>query len=82
MKALTFSKFGTPEVLEYLDVADPEINDREILVQNKAIGLNYADIYRRKGSYHLKGNPPYIAGYEGAGIVIASKSANYKVGEK
>ena len=43
MKALTFSKFGTPEVLEYLDVADPEINDREILVQNKAIGLNYAD---------------------------------------
>jgi len=35
----------------------------------KAIGLNFADVYRRKGNYHLAGNPPYILGYEGAGIV-------------
>jgi NADPH2:quinone reductase len=35
----------------------------------KAIGLNFADIYRRKGNYHLEGNPPFILGYEGAGIV-------------
>ena len=35
----------------------------------KAIGLNFADIYRRKGNYHLAGNPPFVLGYEGAGIV-------------
>lgn len=35
----------------------------------KAIGLNFADVYRRKGNYHLEGQPPYILGYEGAGIV-------------
>ena len=35
----------------------------------KAIGLNFADIYRRKGNYHLAGDPPFILGYEGAGIV-------------
>lgn len=45
------------------------INPNEILVRTKAIGLNFADIYRRRGDYHLAGNPPYILGYEGAGIV-------------
>jgi NADPH:quinone reductase len=70
MKALTFSAFGGPEVLEYTDVPDPVPQPGELLVQLKAIGLNYADVYRRRGNYHLKGKPPYIAGYEGAGIVI------------
>lgn len=82
MKALTFSKFGTPDVLEYIEVPKPKIKNNEILLENKAIGLNFADIYRRKGNYHLKGKPPFIAGYEGAGIVIESKSDKFKVGDK
>ncbi len=82
MKALTFSRFGSADVLEYIDVPRPCINENEILLKNKAIGLNYADIYRRKGNYHLKGQPPYIAGYEGAGIVVESKSEKYKTGDK
>jgi NADPH:quinone reductase len=82
MKALTFSTFGSPEVLEYINVPLPEIKEGEILVEMKAIGLNYADIYRRKGNYHLKGNPPFIAGYEGAGIVSQTNSAKYKIGER
>jgi len=82
MKALTFSKFGSPDVLEYIEIAKPQIKDNEILLKNKAIGLNFADIYRRKGNYHLKGEPPFIAGYEGAGIVVESKSDKYKVGDK
>jgi NADPH:quinone reductase len=70
MKALTFSTFGGPEVLQYMDIPEPVLKEGELLVQMKAIGLNYADVYRRKGNYHLKGAPPYIAGYEGAGIVV------------
>jgi NADPH:quinone reductase len=31
--------------------------------------VNFADIYRRRGNYHLEGKPPWILGYEGAGIV-------------
>jgi NADPH2:quinone reductase len=82
MKALTFSKFGKPEVLEYLEVSSPEIKENEVLVKMKAIGLNYADIYRRKGNYHLKGTPPFIAGYEGAGVVFKSNSSRYSIGER
>lgn len=69
MKALVFNTFGGPEVLEYIEIADPVIGPDEILVRMKAIGLNFADIYRRKGNYHLAGNPPYILGYEGTGVV-------------
>ncbi|EOP52326.1 quinone oxidoreductase [Bacillus cereus VDM053] len=69
MKALCFETFGDANVLQYKEIPDPIINPNEILVRMQAIGLNFADIYRRRGDYHLAGNPPYILGYEGAGIV-------------
>lgn len=82
MKALTFSRFGGPEVMEYTDVPDPAPQPGELLVQMKAIGFNFADIYRRQGNYHLRGQPPYIAGYEGAGIVVDTNNvAGYNTGD-
>ena len=83
MKALTFSRFGDSNVLEYSEMPTPQLNANDILVKMHAIGLNYADIYRRKGNYHLTRNPPYIAGYEGAGIVIdANNHADFKIGDR
>jgi NADPH2:quinone reductase len=69
MKALCFEEFGGPEVLEYRDLPDPILAPGHALVRLSAIGLNFADIYRRRGNYHLAGAPPYILGYEGAGVV-------------
>ncbi|WP_166921737.1 quinone oxidoreductase family protein [Flavobacterium poyangense] len=83
MKALTFSSFGDSAVLDYIEIPNPQLKSDEILVEMKAIGLNFADVYRRKGNYHLKGNPPFIAGYEGAGIVVdANNNSDYKVGDR
>jgi NADPH:quinone reductase len=83
LKALTFSTFGSSDVLEYIDVPNPILEENEVLIETKAIGLNYADIYRRKGNYHLKGNPPFIAGYEGAGIIIdANNIEGFKNGDR
>ncbi|MFF2753593.1 quinone oxidoreductase family protein [Psychrobacillus sp. NPDC058041] len=84
MKALIFEKFGGPEVLQYKEVAKPIIKENEVLVKTKAIGLNFADIYRRKGNYHLAGNPPFILGYEGSGVIdqIGDGIKNMKVGDR
>jgi NADPH2:quinone reductase len=84
MKALVFTTFGGPEVLEYCEISNPVIGPDEILVRMKAIGLNFADIYRRKGNYHLAGQPPYILGYEGAGIVeqVGSQVEGIKPGDR
>lgn len=82
MKALTFSEFGTSDVLQYIKIKDPILKENEVLVEMKAIGLNFADVYRRKGDYHLVGTPPFIAGYEGAGVVIDSNNTSFNVGDR
>ncbi|QGQ94633.1 quinone oxidoreductase [Paenibacillus psychroresistens] len=84
MKALCFELFGDAEVLLYKELPDPVIGEREILVRMKAIGLNFADIYRRRGNYHLKGNPPYILGYEGAGTVeqVGKSVTAFQIGDR
>lgn len=67
MKALIFEQFGGPEVLQYAEIPDPNLALGHIIVRTKAIGLNFADVYRRRGNYHLAGKPPFILGYEGLG---------------
>lgn len=39
----------------------------------RAMGLNFADLHRRRGNYSLPGKPPHINGYEGAGVVVAKR---------
>ncbi len=56
-------------MLALQDIPDPPLAAGTVKVRMRAIGLNYADIYRRRGNYHLVGQPPYILGYEGAGVV-------------
>ncbi|MFE4712290.1 quinone oxidoreductase family protein [Paenibacillus sp. NPDC056722] len=84
MKALIFEHFGGPEVLRYADIPDPELEPGTVWVRMKAIGLNFADIYRRRGDYHLAGQAPYILGYEGAGIVerVAEDVKTVEVGDR
>ncbi|AXK72500.1 quinone oxidoreductase [Lysobacter sp. TY2-98] len=83
MKALTFDRFGGPDVLVYRDVADATPGAGQALVRLRAIGLNFADIYRRQGHYHLAGDPPWIAGYEGSGeIVSAPEGSGFAVGDR
>src|SRR5512140_2723669 len=81
MKALTFSRFGGPDVLEMAEVPDPVPATGHALVRTKAIGLNFADVYRRRGNYHLEGTPPWILGYEGAGVVERA-AGDVKVGDR
>lgn len=71
MRALYFNKFGSADVLRYGELADPTITASDVLVQTTYIGLNYADIYRRRGTYHIESHDPYIDGYEGVGTVVA-----------
>ncbi len=83
MKALGFDRFGGPEVLALREVPDPAPCAGHAIVRMQAIGLNFADVYRRRGNYHLAGNPPWIAGYEGAGVVAsAADDSPFRVGDR
>ena len=82
MKAVIISKVGGPEVLELKDIKleDPKFN--EVLIKNKAIGLNYIDTYHRSGLYPVE--LPSSIGIEGAGLIekIGPDVKNFKVGDK
>ena len=69
MKAIRVYEAGGPEVLRYEDVSAPEPGPAEALVEIEAIGLNFIDIYYRKGLY--EGAFPFIPGFEAAGTVKA-----------
>ncbi|MDR6146466.1 NADPH2:quinone reductase [Sphingomonas sp. SORGH_AS870] len=71
VKALFFDRFGGPEVLRYSALPDQALDAASVLVKTSAVGLNFADIYRRQGVYVLDGEAPWIGGYEGAGRIVA-----------
>jgi NADPH2:quinone reductase len=69
MRALMFEKFGGPEVLHWSEQPDPIPGPGQVLVRMHSVGLNFADVYRRNGNYHLSGTAPWVLGYEGAGVI-------------
>lgn len=69
MKAVQFTKYGGPDVLGLVDAAVPQIGEKEVLIDVKAIGVNYADTARREGQYVVPTPLPFVPGAEIAGIV-------------
>ncbi|WP_333807033.1 quinone oxidoreductase family protein [Phenylobacterium sp.] len=70
MRAIRLSATGGPEVLDLVDLPDPEPGPGQILVRQSAIGVNYIDTYHRSGLYPLR--LPSGLGMEGAGDVVAA----------
>lgn len=69
VKAIRIHKTGGPEVLQVEDITLPEPGQGEVLVQNRAIGLNFIDTYFRTGLYPTQ--LPFVPGNEGAGEVVS-----------
>ncbi|RJS93527.1 quinone oxidoreductase [Salinisphaera sp. Q1T1-3] len=68
-RQIQFQRTGAPEVLELAEVDLPAPGPGEVRIANKAIGLNFIDIYFRNGLYPI--DLPSPLGTEGAGIVEA-----------
>lgn len=68
--AIVVRKTGGPEVLEMVEQDVPEPGPGQALVRQRAVGLNFVDIYFRSGLYSPP-KLPYTPGGEGAGVVEA-----------
>ena len=81
-RIVTIEKTGGPEVLEIKNVKLEKPSPEEVLIEHKAIGLNYIDTYHRSGLYPLR--LPSGIGAEASGIVkaIGSKVKNFSIGDK
>lgn len=72
MKTVRFHETGGPDVLVYEDVPDPTPKDGEVLIRIEAVGLNFADVMRRRGDpYPEPSPPPFILGAEVAGTIAS-----------
>jgi NADPH2:quinone reductase len=82
MKAIQVSQTGGPEVLKLVELPIPEPKPNEALVQIKAAGVNFIDVYFREGRYPAP--LPFISGQEAAGVVasIGPDVKNVKVGDR
>lgn len=69
-KAIVIHQQGGPEQLRWEDVDIPAPGPGEVLLRQTAVGLNFVDIYHRRGIYPLPKLPSSI-GSEGVGMVEA-----------
>ena len=67
MKAVCFSRFGGPEVLELVARPDPHPGPGQIRIAVRAAGVNASDWKKREGE--MDPELPQTLGYEAAGVV-------------
>ncbi|KQS01771.1 quinone oxidoreductase [Sphingomonas sp. Leaf357] len=68
-RAARITQTGGPEVIEWVDVDLPDPAEGEVRVRHTAVGLNYIDVYYRKGLYPAP--LPSGLGSEAVGVVEA-----------
>ena len=79
MKAVQFSHYGEPAVLNVQEVADPIPDSHEVLIGVQATTVNRLDIYQRNGSRPVS-QLPFTPGLEAAGVVLQD-SNGFHAGE-
>jgi putative PIG3 family NAD(P)H quinone oxidoreductase len=73
---------GGPEVLEWTEVPDPELQPDEVLVEVAATAVNRADISQRQGFYPPPQGAPQYPGLECAGTILdANGHAGWQTGQ-
>jgi NADPH2:quinone reductase len=67
MKAIQISEFGGPEVMQLVDLPDPEPTDGQVVVDVARAGVNFADTHVTRDDYLAKQELPFVPGGEIAG---------------
>jgi len=84
MKAAVIEKQGGVENIVYRDFPEPEIRPGDIKIRVRACGLNYFDIFVRRGMPGLPVKVPHISGGDVAGEVagFGAQVTGWKIGDR
>lgn len=82
MKGIRIEKYGGPQVLQWQELNTPIPGPGQASIKLCAIGLNFIDIYQRRGDYPVQ--LPYTPGLEASGVVeaIGEGVTNVKPGDR
>lgn len=70
MRAVVVEHPGGPEALTLVDVPPPNAGEGEVVVEVEAVGVNPVDLGNRADPSWAGISPPYVVGYELAGLVV------------
>jgi NADPH2:quinone reductase len=81
-KAIKMMEVGGPEVLNWVDIEVGEPGPQDVRIRHEAIGLNFIDVYFRKGVYPQP--LPGWLGMEASGVIesVGSEVKHLKVGDR
>ena len=84
MYSIVATKPGDISVLQKKEFELLEILPNQVLIKNHSIGVNFIDIYFRKGLYPWPQENNLVLGSEGAGIIeaVGSDVVNLRVGDR
>ena len=83
MRAIQVKQFGGPEVLQLVDLPNPEPGPNQVVVKLRAVGVNPVDTYIRSGAYGER-PLPYTPGSDAAGelLSLGQEVKGWKVGDR
>jgi NADPH2:quinone reductase len=85
MKALVCRAFGGDlATLEFDERELPALGEGEVRIEMRAASVNFPDLLMTEGKYQFKPEPPYVAGGEMAGDIVAvgSSVTRFKSGDR
>lgn len=71
MRVVEVPEYGGSDVLRAAERERPTPGPGELMIETSAVGVNFADIKRRRGASHRSPDPPFVPGLEAAGEVVA-----------
>eukprot|EP01032_Pedospumella_encystans_P032764 gene32764-37001_t len=84
MKALLSHTPGMPETLNLAELPDPVAGKGEVILDVKAVGINYPDVLIIQDKYQFKPERPFAPGGEVSGVVsaVGEGVTHLKVGDR
>ncbi|HEY9784944.1 MAG TPA: quinone oxidoreductase [Candidatus Obscuribacterales bacterium] len=82
MKAILVERHGDPDVLHLQEVKEEEPQANQVKVSLKAVGVNFIDVYERRGTYPVA--LPYVPGREASGVVesVGANVSEFRPGDR
>jgi NADPH2:quinone reductase len=74
--------YGPPQSLVWEEVPDAPLSDGQARVDVKASAVNFPDVLYVAGTYQVKPTPPFVPGFEIAGVVTESRAPELPVGAR
>ena len=84
MRALLVREFGPVSTHRVEEVPDPQCGDDDVLIDVRAIGLNFPDLLMLQGKYQTRPQVPFVPGRDAAGEVLAvgANVSRFKPGDR